>query len=270
MTMSRQGTICEEVTALFSPEADSCSKKELMPARKEGRFLRKAIVLAVILLFCLTIVALYVPKAFAATARVTVVQSRDRYPAGGTYPLLFQIKISDHWYIHEAGKGGGDLIPSALRFNPIPGAEIVDIRFPAPRKKQFSFSTETINVYAGTFLVRATLKVDRGAPTGRKKMAGSLFYQACSETSCLSPETVPISFPVAIAGKGTQTTAINQALFVRAGSQESSQFTPAGVKPGAGLLLTLLGIFLGGMALNLTPCVYPLIPITSGNNNCSS
>ena len=28
------------------------------------------------------------------------------------------------------------------------------------------------------------------------------------------------------------------------------------------LLLTLLGVFLGGLALNLTPCVYPLIPIT--------
>ena len=31
---------------------------------------------------------------------------------------------------------------------------------------------------------------------------------------------------------------------------------------GWGMLWTLLGIFAGGMALNLTPCVYPLIPIT--------
>ncbi len=31
---------------------------------------------------------------------------------------------------------------------------------------------------------------------------------------------------------------------------------------GWGLLLTLAGVFLGGLALNLTPCVYPLIPIT--------
>jgi thiol:disulfide interchange protein DsbD len=35
-----------------------------------------------------------------------------------------------------------------------------------------------------------------------------------------------------------------------------------GIQSGAGLLLTLLGIFLWGLALNLTPCVYPLIPIT--------
>lgn len=31
---------------------------------------------------------------------------------------------------------------------------------------------------------------------------------------------------------------------------------------GLALLWTLAGVFLGGMALNLTPCVYPLIPIT--------
>ncbi|MCP4670244.1 MAG: thioredoxin fold domain-containing protein [Desulfobacula sp.] len=31
---------------------------------------------------------------------------------------------------------------------------------------------------------------------------------------------------------------------------------------GWAMLWTLLGIFVGGMALNLTPCVYPLIPIT--------
>ncbi|RMF66803.1 MAG: DUF255 domain-containing protein, partial [Calditrichaeota bacterium] len=31
---------------------------------------------------------------------------------------------------------------------------------------------------------------------------------------------------------------------------------------GSGLLITLGFIFLGGLALNLTPCVYPLIPIT--------
>ena len=32
----------------------------------------------------------------------------------------------------------------------------------------------------------------------------------------------------------------------------------------SGLFLSLLLVFLGGLALNLTPCVYPLIPITIG------
>lgn len=45
----------------------------------------------------------------------------------------------------------------------------------------------------------------------------------------------------------------------QAGPAEPS--TP-GPLHGWAMVWTLLGIFLGGMALNLTPCVYPLIPIT--------
>ena len=48
-----------------------------------------------------------------------------------------------------------------------------------------------------------------------------------------------------------------------------SKSTPAAYKTpvndslkGWSLLWTLFGIFIGGMALNLTPCVYPMIPIT--------
>ena len=37
---------------------------------------------------------------------------------------------------------------------------------------------------------------------------------------------------------------------------------PAGPLFGWAMLGTLLAVFLGGLALNLTPCVYPLIPIT--------
>jgi len=223
--------------------------------------LRKAVLLRIFLV-CLGIAALCAPAAWPATARVTVVQSRGRYPAGGAYPLLFRIRLSDHWYIHEAGKGGGELIPSALRFTPAPGLEIVHIRFPAPQKKRFPFSTETLNVYSGTFLVRASLRISREIPAGTRKLEGYFSYQACSDTSCLPPETIPFSFAVVVVDHGTQTTAINQIFFAQAESRGKGQFAPTDLTPGAGLLLTLLGILLGGMALNLTPCVYPLIPIT--------
>ncbi len=50
-----------------------------------------------------------------------------------------------------------------------------------------------------------------------------------------------------------------------ASSQPASVTAPEkeyGPVAGWAMLWTLMGIFLGGMALNLTPCVYPLIPIT--------
>lgn len=46
--------------------------------------------------------------------------------------------------------------------------------------------------------------------------------------------------------------------------QARSVSEPEGAGPlhGWAMLWTLLGVFAGGLALNLTPCVYPLIPIT--------
>ena len=42
----------------------------------------------------------------------------------------------------------------------------------------------------------------------------------------------------------------------------SSKNNSYGSLHGWAMIWTLLGIFVGGMALNLTPCVYPLIPVT--------
>jgi thiol:disulfide interchange protein DsbD len=64
-----------------------------------------------------------------------------------------------------------------------------------------------------------------------------------------------------IVPRGTPTKALNQKIFLSARREMPDKGIP-GIQSGAGFLLTLLGIFLWGLALNLTPCVYPLIPIT--------
>jgi thiol:disulfide interchange protein DsbD len=62
------------------------------------------------------------------------------------------------------------------------------------------------------------------------------------------PEWQKISMPVETAPAGT--------------AQATEPPQAPGPLYGWAMIWTLLGIFAGGMALNLTPCVYPLIPIT--------
>ncbi len=45
-------------------------------------------------------------------------------------------------------------------------------------------------------------------------------------------------------------------------SETAAEAKTPGPLAGWAMVWTMLGIFVGGMALNLTPCVYPLIPIT--------
>jgi len=143
-----------------------------------------------------------------------------------------------------------------------PGISISDVQFPPTIEKKFSFTDKSVAVYAGMITVRANLKVSDDAPQGTQTIKGQLDFQACSANSCLPPEKVPFGFPVTVAPPGSGGKTLNQEVVKPVEPVPVLDKNTGGWQTGAGLWLTLLGIFLGGLALNLTPCIYPLIPIT--------
>lgn len=58
---------------------------------------------------------------WAATAKVDIIHSRDQYPAGGFYPILFRIRISSSWYIHGTGEAEKRPDTHESSFSPISG-----------------------------------------------------------------------------------------------------------------------------------------------------
>lgn len=198
----------------------------------------------------------------AATVKVEIIHSQDKYQEGGTYPILLRLKIQKSWYIHGSEDEGDGLIPTALSFHESPIIKVGGIRFPKPENKKFDYMEEPTHVYSGEVLVRAALTVNETIPSREHVIKGNLSYQACTSTVCLPPENISITIPVLVVPKDTPTTALNQAIFRLSNKEKFVDIDFPGSRPGAGLWLTLLGIFLGGLALNLTPCIYPLIPIT--------
>lgn len=197
---------------------------------------------------------------WAATVRVEVVHYQDRYQPGGRYPVLFSLSIAEPWSIHSTAEEE-DLIPTTLTFPEHPDLSVEGIRFPDPEKKKPDFSSGPIEVFSGDLLVRASLVVGENAGAGSREIKGTLAYQACSDRACLPPEKVSVPVSLTIAPPGSATQLLNQELFVREGPKGPADSGSFKVRAGTGLWLTLLGIFLGGLALNLTPCIYPLIPI---------
>jgi thiol:disulfide interchange protein DsbD len=132
--------------------------------------------------------------------------------------------------------------------------------------KAFEFTGgKELAVYDGKVAFPFTAKLNAGAATVRAK----LHYQACSDRVCLPPRDAFAD--------------IDASKVVAAAPAASANFTPLSAAPknakaksslfssdvsgtfaSRGLPLTLLAIFVLGLALNLTPCVYPLIPITIG------
>jgi thiol:disulfide interchange protein DsbD len=86
----------------------------------------------------------------------------------------------------------------------------------------------------------------------------------------LAPDLIKFSSRIPIVNAESELAKLNQALFARILpefqeeqiTQEPEESELSKVVSESGLLYTFLFIFLGGLALNLTPCVYPLIPIT--------
>ena len=199
---------------------------------------------------------LFAFPSWAATVKVDVIQSQDRYEAGKDYPLLFRLSIADKWYIHGPVKEG-DLIPTEFAFGEQSRIRIKDLLFPMTENKKFDYLSETVALFSGEIFVKGTVVFPQDTPHGEHVLKGKISYQACSASSCLPPGNLPLSVTLRVVPPGTATKAVNQETYL---AYEKGITTSGGF--GGGLLLTLLGFFLGGLALNLTPCIYPLIPIT--------
>ena len=200
--------------------------------------------------------------AWSAIAEVNIIHSRDQYPAGGSYPILFKVSISSPWYIHGTRESENGLIPTALFFPGSQGVRLEEIQFPEPERRRFAYAKEQVDVFSREFLVRARLVVSGKAAPGKQMIKGRLSYQACSSRSCLPPEDAPVFISLLVVSQGAHAELRNQEMFEAAHASSAFRGPATGWKSGASLWLTLIGIFLGGLALNLTPCIYPLIPIT--------
>jgi len=201
-------------------------------------------------------------NAWSATASVKMVQSPEGNIPGESHPVVFQVRIQFPWFLHGPDKSSDNPFPTRFRFRASPSISISDVQFPPTIEKKFSFTDKSVAVYAGMITVRANLKVSDDAPEGTQTIKGQLDFQACSANACLPPENVPFAFPVTVTAPGGGGKTLNPEVVKPVEPAPVSEKKAGGWHAGAGLWLTLLGIFLGGLALNLTPCIYPLIPIT--------
>jgi thiol:disulfide interchange protein DsbD len=164
--------------------------------------------------------------------------------------------IESGWHIQSAHPLDTFAIPTTLSID-----GLVQADYPPHEVKSFTFSGGSkLAVYEGTIKIPFTAKLKNGATT----ITASLHYQACNDKVCLPPRTTTVGFSVAAAfqAAGGLKPAAPQGNFTPLSAAPKDRLTSTFLSHG--LPLTLLVLFLGGLALNLTPCVFPMIPITLG------
>jgi thioredoxin:protein disulfide reductase len=191
--------------------------------------------------------------AMAAKPVVTVKIIKPTEPLipGKPAKLTVEFDIASPYHINSDRPLDEFLHPTKVKFDSMPGVQFGKVAFPqAEMRKLLSMN---LAVFEGS--MKAVVDITPSADLKEKEIdvRGMVHYQACNDSVCLSPMDAPIhiklpvdlSKPVAVASRA-----------------------PGGaVKPGSAfedksIFGLFLLVFVGGLALNLTPCVYPMIPIT--------
>ncbi len=188
--------------------------------------------------------------------------------AGRSYKVLVEIDHKEGWHSQSHNPSAENLIATTLELKPDEGLSTGRIFYPEGKMLKFGFSDDKISVYEGKTYIGTSIAISQDLPSGEYSVSGDLTIQACNDQNCLMPSNVKIDIPVTV---GTQSEpvhsglfAANKELFLRSHveAEPAGKNEIEGQMKEKGLLLTFIFIFLGGLALNLTPCVYPLIPIT--------
>jgi len=196
--------------------------------------------------------------------------------AGGKpFDLIVKLKVKEGFHI-QATDTRDPYIPTEVKVTAPAGYKVGAPVFPPSTTA--TVAGETIPVYEGEPEVKVPITPPARA-SGKPKLKVRVRYQACDENSCFPPSEVTADSAPAVPSKppvgsaaahvpGFNVTKIEQFVppdqfiqFLQTGTTTAGEDRLGSLLAG-NLFLALPVIFLLGLALNLTPCVYPIIPIT--------
>ncbi|MCZ7611690.1 MAG: protein-disulfide reductase DsbD [Ignavibacterium sp.] len=211
--------------------------------------------------------------------KIAVKESSVKVSQGDEFKTTLEITIDQTWHINSQKPNDDFLIPSEITAKGN-GVKLIKVIYPEAHNIKLAFSEELVSVYEGTASAKLTFRVDKNAPAGKQKVQVTLDYQACNDMTCMPPNDVAAEFEIEVTenqSKDTSQVAVTSDTDVKdeesdfeqlkknsQQSQSADENSIASTLEGSGIFLSLIFVFLAGLALNLTPCVYPLIPITIG------
>ena len=210
--------------------------------------------------------------------------------------VVFAFEPGWHIYLNHPGKtpgmvkGNFDPTPTTLDAKPSDGITVWPVQWPKPTpvkvKISAEFGLEPYEALAGRAVAFVPIQISPDAKPGtRVSVELAIFYQACDEVNCLLPQDVTETVSLTVIAPGSAPTAngapdkdfatFDPAVFgtdpkgaFQAGASAAKpvKFSAFGLTfsvnaAGIGFLVLLLVAALGGLLLNFTPCVLPVVPL---------
>ncbi len=180
--------------------------------------------------------------------------------AGEVLMVFVAAQMEPGWHIYSVNRFSEGPIPSRIT---VEGEGVIDLVGPTMEPEPVTkfdegFQTETHH-HEGTVTFETPVRILSSLDPGSYSLEAKLLYQACDPTICYPPRTVSfmLSFTVEPGEARIEETSITA--FPTTGSGSNTDVRAA-IRQGGGSYL-LLAVSMGFLAL-LTPCVFPMIPIT--------
>ena len=212
-------------------------------------------------------------RANSAVTLQGVLEPSEVKPGGKAYLKLTATPDADwHIYSHAAAPPSelvpGAGMPTLIALTNSSGLTTYQATTPAEIVEKKTPLGDTSRYHKGPVTWTIELDVPQSMPAGTYPVEGIVGYQVCTENSCQQP--VAAQFQAALKVGGTETATPAPLTFTTAEYNEAKA-AATGYRPKlaaaaaapvfdlSGLLWVLPTAFLGGLILNLMPCVLPVV-----------
>ncbi len=210
---------------------------------------------------------------------VTTAWPVDRARPGDSIMLAIVADIKEGYHINADArqvKAFEDFKPYPTKVTVVdatPGIIMELPRYPPAVPIKVQYAARDLMSFEKKTVIYLPINLAETLKPGNLALKLEFGYQACAANYCLFPKKVKLEESLAVVETGTAVSKINRELFASddagpaTGLSRSVQFDLFGwsfsidISSGFGLILLVLTAALGGMLLNFTPCVLPLIPI---------
>ena len=186
-------------------------------------------------------------------------ESENSVRPGEVAYIQVEANMDDEWHIYALKNAGEGPVASRIKVdgNIVEKQGLIEHREPTEKYDEgFGVNTRFFN---GTTVFRVPVKIKEDAPIGKTSLSVYMLYQVCNESLCYPPAEVNINASLIIDDGPVRK---EYSEFVSARSVSSSSEINLDDAIAAGFWsFVLLSISMGFLAL-LTPCVFPMIPIT--------
>ncbi|REJ79865.1 MAG: hypothetical protein DWQ30_13895 [Acidobacteria bacterium] len=201
---------------------------------------------------------------------VEAVADRTSYLPGEVARLALRAVVEDGWHIQSNTPSFEYLIPTEAVFTVGGGLSPGEVLYPPHEMWQSSFEAEPLAVYDGEVVFLTTVAIPTTHPAGDVTVSSTLFYQACDERICLRPTEATYEMAISVGAAGEEQ--LPELFAAAQAALDGAVAPPSGGSPGAGAGWTMparapglawmlvLGV-LGGLILNLMPCVLPVLSL---------